>query len=100
MRAWGPGISGLLLSDSRIGRANARVLPVPVWAVATTSCPSMAGGIASAWIGVGVTNPCAARFLRRTGEVTKSEKLFIQNFFVCKRQSAEPDGNGGRSGFK
>ncbi len=39
----------------QIGRAKAAVLPVPVWAMPHRSRPSMAGGIACAWIGVGVT---------------------------------------------
>jgi hypothetical protein len=36
--------------------AKAMVLPVPVWAIPTTSFPSMAGGMALACIGVGVLN--------------------------------------------
>src|SRR5271167_1562771 len=39
---------------SMIGIKKARVLPVPVCAVARTSLPSSAGGIADAWTGVGV----------------------------------------------
>jgi len=38
-----------------IGR-DASVLPVPVCAVASTSLPSIALGIAAAWTGVGVAN--------------------------------------------
>src|SRR5258707_14286725 len=33
------------------------VLPVPVRAVPTMSLPSKAGGMASAWMGVGLANP-------------------------------------------
>ncbi len=37
-----------------IGRTNAAVLPVPVWAPASTSRPSRTAGIAAAWTGVGI----------------------------------------------
>ncbi len=36
-----------------IGRTNAAVLPVPVWAMPSTSRPSSADGIAWIWMGVG-----------------------------------------------
>ena len=38
-----------------IGSTKAPVLPVPVWAMPSTSRPSSACGIAWTWIGVGVT---------------------------------------------
>ena len=38
------------------GILNAKVFPVPVWAVPKTSFPSKATGIAMLWIGVGFTN--------------------------------------------
>ena len=41
-------------SLSIIGRVKAAVLPVPVWAMPSTSRPSSATGIAAAWIGVAV----------------------------------------------
>ena len=36
-----------------IGSTKAAVLPVPVWAMPSTSLPCRACGIAPAWIGVG-----------------------------------------------
>ena len=42
------------MSRAIIGRMNAAVLPLPVWAAATTSWPSMMTGIARSWIGVGL----------------------------------------------
>ena len=38
-----------------IGRVKEAVLPVPVWAMPSTSRPIRAWGIACAWIGVGVS---------------------------------------------
>ena len=38
---------------STIGRPNAAVLPVPVWAWPITSRPASSGGIACSWIGLG-----------------------------------------------
>ena len=37
-----------------MGSANAAVLPVPVWAIPTTSCRDRATGMVRSWIGVGV----------------------------------------------
>jgi hypothetical protein len=37
-----------------IGRVKAAVLPVPVWAMPSTSRPTRATGMACSWIGVGV----------------------------------------------
>ena len=45
----------------RIGSRNAAVLPLPVAAHASRSRPSSAGGMASAWIGVGRTKPSSFR---------------------------------------
>ncbi len=47
------------LMRSRIGRANAAVLPVPVAAWPSRSRPSMSGGMDSRWIGVGSSYPRA-----------------------------------------
>ena len=44
----------LLRRRSRIGSAKAAVLPVPVCAMPQRSRPARIGGIACAWIGVGV----------------------------------------------
>ena len=41
-------------SRSIAGRVKAAVLPVPVWAMPSTSSPCKATGMASAWIGVAV----------------------------------------------
>ena len=57
-----------------MGMANARVLPVPVWAVATTSRPSSNGGMASAWTGVGVTNSFFSRLCRNAEQRLSSVK--------------------------
>ena len=43
----------VLVSRWRIGSTNAAVLPVPVWAPASTSRPASTCGIASRWTGVG-----------------------------------------------
>ena len=45
----------VLASFVRIGRANAAVLPVPVWAEPIMSLPSRTIGKARSWIGVGST---------------------------------------------
>ena len=42
------------------GMPNARVFPLPVSAIPTTSCPRRAGGHAQAWMGVGSLNPLKA----------------------------------------
>ena len=42
------------------GIMKAPVLPVPVWAMPTTSFPSMAGGMAFPWMGVGSVQPNAS----------------------------------------
>ncbi len=42
-----------------MGSAKAAVLPLPVLALASTSRPSMAGGSAWAWMGVGAVKPSA-----------------------------------------
>lgn len=42
------------------GRPKARVFPLPVSAIPTTSFPSSAGGQAHAWIGVGSLKPVNA----------------------------------------
>src|SRR6185437_6682836 len=67
--------------SSKIGRRNARVLPVPVCAVATTSRPSRAGGIACACTGVGWTNPLRVKLLCSVALRVSSENLFIQCCF-------------------
>jgi hypothetical protein len=42
------------LEQLQQGSTKAAVLPVPVWAPASRSRPLSTGGIAAAWIGVGV----------------------------------------------
>ena len=44
-------------TDSINGSPKAAVLPVPVWAWPITSRPSISGGIACSWIGLGVSYP-------------------------------------------
>src|SRR3954447_7901239 len=53
--AWTSACSGSMYSS--IGRPNAAVLPVPVWAWPITSLPSSSAGIVSSWIGVGRSYP-------------------------------------------
>src|SRR5260370_39497476 len=68
-----PGVLSLS-SFSITGIRNASVLPVPVCAVASTSLPSNACGIAAAWTGVGVVNRAAANRSFIYGEISISEK--------------------------
>src|SRR5277367_3797964 len=70
-------VRGTAARDSITGIENASVLPVPVCAVATTSRPSISGGIACAWTGVGVTNSFLARLFRNAEQRLSSEKSFI-----------------------
>src|SRR5271165_3068970 len=80
--------AGFLARIWSIGTTNARVLPVPVCAVATMSRPSRAGGMDCACTGVGVTKPCLPKLLRRTELNDNSEKVFIKKVvFACVRQN-------------
>lgn len=47
------GLAGCAASFVRMGRVNAAVLPVPVWAMPIRSCPARMGGMAAVWMGVG-----------------------------------------------
>ena len=62
-----------------MGSRKASVLPVPVWAVATTSEPVIAGGMDWACTGVGCTNRLRARFWCRQGLSVSSVKVFIKD---------------------
>ena len=64
-------------SRSMIGIRNASVFPVPVWAVASTSLPSMACGIAAACTGVGTRKLAAASLSFIEEEMGNSEKFCI-----------------------
>src|SRR5579859_3428478 len=81
-------------SDSSMGRTKASVLPVPVCAVATTSWPASAGGIACDWTGVGSTKLCLRRLLFKIGERESSVNVFIQ---IWREESASrlPEGEKG-----
>src|ERR1035438_2958379 len=57
-----PVAVGCAPSFSMMGSRNAKVFPVPVWAVAKTSLPSSACGMAISWTGVGVVKCAAANF--------------------------------------
>src|SRR5665213_1359293 len=70
-------VRGTATRASITGIENARVLPVPVCAVATTSRPSMSGGMACAWTGVGVTNSFLSRLFRNAEQRLSSEKCCI-----------------------
>src|SRR5208337_4975718 len=67
-------------SISRIGIRNARVLPVPVWAVPITSLPSRAGEMARAWMGVRVMNCAAASFCCKAADKGSSVNVVIRLF--------------------
>src|SRR5580692_943517 len=71
---------GFLISDSSNGRTKARVLPVPVCAVATISWPASAGEIVLDCTAVGCTKLCRARLACKTGDNEISENVFIQKF--------------------
>ena len=59
-----------------MGKANAAVFPVPVWAHPSTSRPETATGIAFAWIGVGVLY-CSSFSARCNGAIRSiSSKVF------------------------
>src|SRR6266851_1543205 len=64
-------------SFSSTGIRNARVLPVPVCAVASTSLPSRACGIAAAWTGVGVKKRADDSRSFTYVEIGSSEKICI-----------------------
>src|SRR5437868_11742823 len=87
MRAHTPVGRSPRVRSSKIGRRNASVLPVPVWAVATTSRPSRAGGIACACTGVGTANPCLVKLLCSTEHRGNSENLFIQSLLGEKKSA-------------
>jgi hypothetical protein len=54
----GAAFGGLAAGQAvKMGSRNAAVLPVPVWARPMTSRPSMTGGMASVWMGVGAWCP-------------------------------------------
>src|SRR5690349_9842003 len=61
-------------SALRMGSAKAAVLPVPVAAWPTRSCPVSSAGIASLWIGVGSSYPRAVRAARSSGRRPRWEK--------------------------
>src|SRR2546423_5958293 len=62
-----------LASRVRIGKANAAVLPVPVWAVPIKSFPERTIGKARSWIGVGSVNPIA--WVPRTTSLDRPKSL-------------------------
>src|ERR1700749_4008032 len=70
---------------SMIGIRKLSVLPVPVCAVASTSFPSSAGGIAFSCTGVGVTKFAAARRVFNAGDKLKSENWFMCPFSPARR---------------
>src|SRR3569623_277967 len=72
-------VRGTAARASINGMENARVLPVPVCAVATTARPSMSGGMACAWTGVGVTNSFLTRLFRNAEQRLSSEKCCIKS---------------------
>ena len=53
------------------GNKNASVLPVPVWALAITSCPLKMRGIDFSWIGVGSFTPTFCNACISSGTMPK-----------------------------
>src|SRR5580698_8129333 len=84
-------VRGMAARASISGIENARVLPVPVCAVATTSRPSMSGGMVCAWTGVGVTNSFLSRLFRNAEQRLSSEKCFINcaRFFLWEPERCQ-----------
>src|ERR1700676_4992275 len=81
-----PFLDGSALDDSArsismIGIRNARVLPVPVWAVPITSLPSSAGEMARSWMGVRVMNGAPAIFCGKAADGGSSVIVVIRLFF-------------------
>jgi len=60
---------------ARRGRPKAAVLPVPVWATPVMSRPASSGGIAAAWMPVGVSKPSAATAASRSSGRPRSAKV-------------------------
>src|SRR5262249_22533835 len=81
-------VVGCVASRSMTGTRKASVLPVPVCAVAMTSLPAKACGMAAACTGVGIENPAALSRSFREGVTESSEKLFI--LLSCRRDRAIP----------
>src|SRR5712692_6906575 len=77
-RARGPCARGPCESRSRMGKRNAAVLPVPVAAQPITSLPSIAGGMARAWMGVGASKPACSRACKVRAESPSAEKVTPQ----------------------
>src|ERR1700683_1659347 len=101
MTARTPEREGSLARMSIMGRTNARVLPVPVCAVATTSRPASAGSMAWAWTGVGSLKPLFNRLLFRRAERGNSEKLFMFCFAEENRRADyQTEGEGLRINFQ
>src|SRR6201984_1880683 len=69
-----PGVFSRI-SCSNTGIRNAKVLPVPVCAVASTSWPSIACGMVADWTGVGVTKLACNNRSFTYEEICNSEKL-------------------------
>src|SRR5258706_667884 len=82
----------------RMGRTNAAVLPLPVIAQASRSRPSIAGGIASVWMGVGRVKPSSLTPLRRSGWSWNDEKdmgFWIRFQERSVREGGPEEGSGG-----
>src|SRR6478736_5236281 len=80
-----------------IGIKKLRVLPVPVCAVASTSLPSRAGGMAAACIGVGVTNLAIAIFFCSEAEIGKSVNAVIFPWSRCTLPTLGKGRDGNRA---
>jgi len=87
-------VRGTAASASITGIENARVLPVPVCAVATMSRPSMSGGMACARTGIGVTNSFLSRLFCNAEQRLSSEKCCINcvRFFLRRNETRRSQG--------
>lgn len=73
---------GSCMSELIIGNPNAADFPLPVWALARISRPSIAGGIACSCTGVGSVNPKSRTARSSAGARPSSSKLVMFAIFL------------------
>lgn len=83
------GMNFSLLMSSTAGTRNARVLPDPVLAWATTSLPSNNGGMALAWISVILVKPISSIAFRVFSHTLPSNTEKDASF-ISSRATSEP----------
>jgi hypothetical protein len=87
MRAWGKGAREVS-TLARAAMPKVPVLPVPLWASATTSLPASRGPMARLWIWVGASHPMLSTPLcRASGRPILSQ--------VSRAATGPPRGRGG-----